>query len=232
MKQRIVLLTVAVLLCVAVGAQDGQTRNFKLMARNPKGKVISKLGLHAFLVGDSTAKRLDRFGNQWFRVSDADTLVVLVNEVMYTFPVEGLDSLNLVFKGNRKFQGIKSADDTLLNIGYGTVSAKDNTYAVSQLGMENVDGYRDLQSYIQGRVAGVTFVGSRLIIRGMNSINSGTDALIVVDNIPYSSFATVNATLNPRDVESISVLKDASASIYGTRGANGVVLITTKSAKK
>jgi TonB-dependent SusC/RagA subfamily outer membrane receptor len=229
--KKIILLAVAALLCATLGAQEPETRNFRLSARNPKGKVISELGLQAVLSGENSPKQLDRFGNMWLRVADSDTLNVLVNGQIYVFPVAGLDSLDLIFKGKRKLQGVKSADDIIFDMGYGSISARNNTYAVSKLNMENIESYTDLKSYMQGRVPGVSFMGGQLIIRGMNSINLNNEALIVVDGISFPSFDAANTSINPRDIESISVLKDASSSIYGSRGANGVVLITTKTGK-
>jgi TonB-dependent SusC/RagA subfamily outer membrane receptor len=226
--KKVFLLAMMAMLCVTVAAQDTDYRNFRLSARNSKGKVVGDLELHAYLAGDSIVKQLDRFGNLWFRVCDTDTLMVLADMKIYSFPVAGLDSLDLIFKGKRKLQGVKSQDDVILDLGYGTVSARNNTYAVSKLNMENIEAYTDLRTYIQGRVPGVSFMGNQLIIRGINSINSKIEALIVVDGTPFPSFESANTSINPRDVESISVLKDASAAIYGSRGANGVVLITTK----
>lgn len=120
--------------------------------------------------------------------------------------------------------------DEEINIGYGTVKRRDNTSAVSTIDTSSIQTYTDLRSYIVGRAAGVSFDNlGRLIIRGVNTINSNPEALVVVDGLPASSFSDVNSWLSPNDVESISVLKDAGASaIYGTRGANGVLLITTK----
>ncbi len=113
--------------------------------------------------------------------------------------------------------------------GYGKVPGRINTTSITQLDMAGSYSYSDLKSYIQGRVPGVRFLGDNLIIRGINSINSSIDALVVVDGVAVSSFADANAMIAPSDVASISVLKDAGATgIYGMRGSNGVVLITTK----
>jgi TonB-dependent SusC/RagA subfamily outer membrane receptor len=226
--KNIFLLSVAVLMCVAVTAQNDTKRDFLLSARTPKGKVIGDLSLHAFLAGTSTVKQLDRSGNQWFRVADTDTLMVFADMRMYSFPLAGLDSLSLIFKGKKKFMGIKASENVILNLGYGTVSAKNNSYAVSHLGMEDIEAYNDLRSYIQGRVAGVSFVNGQLVLRGVNSINSTIEALVIVDGLAFPSFESANTTINPRDIKSIDVLKDTSAAIYGTRGANGVIIITTK----
>lgn len=218
-------------------SQSQELRNLKLVVRNAKGKAMRDIELVAQIKGPGhTAQRLDRFGNRFFRVTDADTLILIVPDNIYEFPLEGLDSLYVVFRNRSKLAGYVprgGRDDELVNVGYGTVSRRDNTSSVGVLDMKNANIYTDLRSYMEGRVAGVTFVRGQLIIRGINSINSSIEALIVVDGVVMSSFDRVNATLSPGDVASISVLKDAgSTSIYGVRGSNGVVLITTKKGGK
>ena len=85
--------------------------------------------------------------------------------------------------------------------------------------------YADMYEYLQGRVPGLQVTpDKRIIIRGIGSINSSNDPLILVDGAEISDLSTIN----PNDVKSVDVLKDASSSIYGVRGANGVILITTK----
>lgn len=92
-------------------------------------------------------------------------------------------------------------------------------------------------SALDGKVAGVQMIEGNnpqseptIIIRGISSINAGTNPLIVLDGMPYNGYYS---DINPADVESISVLKDAaSTALYGARGANGVILITTKQAKR
>ena len=124
-------------------------------------------------------------------------------------------------------------------VGYGQQRKSDITGAISsvkgaelvQLPMQRVD------QALQGRAAGVLVLNTAgapganttIRVRGMNSINGGNNALIVVDGLQG---ANLNA-LNPNDIESMEILKDASATaIYGSRGANGVILITTRSGKK
>ena len=114
-----------------------------------------------------------------------------------------------------------------VNVGYGTTSRKDLTFAVDKVNVDEraVVTYSSIAEYLRGRVAGVIINPNGTIqIRGINSINSPTEALIIVDGAPFDD---INS-LNPNDVQSVEVLKDASAAIYGSRGANGVVLITTK----
>lgn len=119
-------------------------------------------------------------------------------------------------------------EDSEVNIGYGMVKRGDLTTSVSSLDTEkelSVKSYADMYEYLQGRVPGLQVTADkRILIRGINSINLSTDPLILVDGVEITDLSTIN----PNDVKSVDVLKDASSSIYGVRGANGVILITTK----
>lgn len=117
-----------------------------------------------------------------------------------------------------------------VNVGYGYVKRKNLVNSVSKVPMENDQNmsYNDIGEYLMGRVPGLTVMKTgttyRYIIRGLSSINSQTDPLFIVDGVEVMDISY----LNPRDVKSVEVLKDSSASIYGTRGACGVILITTR----
>ena len=117
-----------------------------------------------------------------------------------------------------------------INVGYGSIKRKNLTTSVSKVstGNDEMASYANIGDYLMGRVPGlqVTKNGNQYTytVRGINSINSGTDPIFIVDGQQMFSIDY----LNPRDVESIEVLKDASASIYGAQGACGVILITTK----
>jgi TonB-linked SusC/RagA family outer membrane protein len=125
-------------------------------------------------------------------------------------------------------------------VGYGTQKRKDLTGAISSL---NATAYKDqpvlnASSALQGRVAGVSVANSsgapggavKIRIRGANSINASNDPLYVIDGVALSSIGIQDINVN--DIASMEVLKDASATaIYGSRGANGVIIITTKSGK-
>ena len=147
--------------------------------------------------------------------------------------------------------------DEVVVIGYGTTTVRDATGSVAAVTSDdfNTGAIASAEQLIQGKVAGVQTVqssgapgaGIAIRIRGTNSIRSNNDPLYVVDGVPLSGAAPPEGVdvgfgsstssnplsfLNPNDIESISVLKDASATaIYGSRGANGVVMITTKSGK-
>ena len=136
------------------------------------------------------------------------------------------------------------ADQSKLNevvvIGYGTAKRSDLTGSVGQVNMGDFQQapVRSFDEALAGRVAGVQVTSSEgqpgsgidIIIRGANSLTQDNSPLYVIDGFPTENFD--NNAINPEEIESIDVLKDASASaIYGARGANGVIIITTKRGK-
>lgn len=113
-------------------------------------------------------------------------------------------------------------------IGYGHVSDRDKLNALATLNSNDLDfsQYSNIYDLIKGRFAGVQVVNGEIIIRGINSINSSSAALIIVDGVPVDGSAL--NSIPPVQVKSINVIKDGSSAIYGSRGANGVLLIETK----
>jgi len=133
--------------------------------------------------------------------------------------------------------GNRSMDEVVV-IGYGTQKKKDLTGAVSTIGSKDVGGRQTIQvsEALQGAISGVSVTRSSgapgstgsILIRGITTLGTNSP-LIILDGVPVSNIDNVN----PNDVESVTVLKDAaSAAIYGSRGAAGVVLISTKRAKE
>nr|WP_233173710.1 TonB-dependent receptor [Pedobacter sp. ASV19] len=143
--------------------------------------------------------------------------------------------------------------DAVVVIGYGTTTKRNNTGSVTSITSKDIASQpvSNPIAALQGRVAGLDISGTSgypgagytVRIRGINSINAGTDPLYIVDGVPFVSqtldqFRGANGnnsplnSINPSDIEQIDILKDADATaIYGSRGANGVVLITTKKGK-
>ena len=132
--------------------------------------------------------------------------------------------------------------DAVVAIGYGTAKKRDLTTAISTISTEDMKTrpITDAAGFIQGKVAGVTAQqtsglpgsGMTIRVRGASSIASSNDPLYVVDGVPVGEGSYAIAYLSPSDIESMQILKDASsAAIYGSRAANGVVLITTKGGK-
>ena len=129
-----------------------------------------------------------------------------------------------------------AAADEEINVGYGSVSKDELTYSVNQVEIDEKEAtvYSNIWDYMRGRVPGVNIgpAGAgetpSITVRGISSVNLSIQPLILVDGIETADISM----LNPNDVASVSVLKDASAAIYGTRGANGVIMITTKTAQE
>jgi len=133
-------------------------------------------------------------------------------------------------------------------IGYGVVRKSDATGSVDVVTAKdfNKGAVNSIQDAVNGKLPGVVITSnsgapgntSTIRIRGITSINASSDPLIVIDNVPLSNVpvggtANILTSINPNDIENITVLKDASATaIYGSRGSSGVILITTKRGSK
>ena len=128
-------------------------------------------------------------------------------------------------------------------VGYGTQEKRNVTGAISSVDEEAIRGLPVASSVeaIQGQVSGVDIVSSggrpgqnpQILIRGRRSISASNDPLYVIDGIPQTSATSAIFDINPQDITSMEILKDAAATaIYGSRGANGVIIITTKRGTK
>jgi iron complex outermembrane receptor protein len=183
------------------------------------------------------------------------------NTTSLTFSYLGYNKLTVPLTGtsvNVSMESSSTALNEVVVIGYGTQRVKDATGSVASIGTKdfNKGVIATPDQLLQGRIAGVQVTPSSgepgaaatINIRGASSIRAGSSPLYVVDGVPLDNGGTANnfdsgagtstarnplAFINPSDIENISVLKDASASaIYGSRGANGVVLITTRKGRK
>lgn len=117
-----------------------------------------------------------------------------------------------------------------INVGYGSTSKRNLTTSVGEVSedkLKNARNYATIFDMIRGEVPGVVVSGNTITIRGLSSLNLSNEPLYVVNGSPVGSISDIS----PNDVKSISVLKGSSAAIYGSRGANGVILILLKSAK-
>lgn len=144
-----------------------------------------------------------------------------------------LDVLDIVLKSTDQ-----SLDEVVV-VGYGTQKRSDVTGAVASVPKSRLSQLpvTNIFHAIEGSVAGVNVTqtssvpgsSASVLIRGQNTITAGTGPFIVVDGVPFSKTGSVTNDINPNDIASIEILKDASATaIYGVNGANGVILITTK----
>lgn len=173
----------------------------------------------------------------YFTLKVTPNEVLVVSMISYEpreVPVQGRRTLVVeLFDSNEQIEEV-------VVIGYGEQSARDVTGAITSVDVAAIEQMptTDVNEALQGRMAGVVISSNdgqpgeemNLVIRGANSVTQDNSPLYVVDGFPTEDFSMMD--LNPNDIKSISILKDASAgAIYGSRGANGVVIIETKSGR-
>lgn len=136
--------------------------------------------------------------------------------------------INVVLSGDYSGNGMlnKPAEEETINIGYGEVKKKDLTTTVNKIDAtdKKFAGYNNIYDMIRGQCPGVSVDGNKIVIRGVATIMGSTDPLFILDGIEV---ATID-NIPPQEVKSIEVLKGSSAAIYGSRGANGVILINLR----
>ena len=210
-------------------------------------------GVSVTIEGTTTGVQTDFDGNYTINAKEGDVLVY--NYLGYKTEQRTVGSESVI---NVTMTQDSTELDEIVVIGYGSTTVKDATGSVTSVtsGDFNKGVISSPEQLIQGKTAGVQIsntsgapgAGVNIRIRGSNSVRSNNNPLFVVDGVPLSGGATTAGAnviglggnpaknplnfLNPNDIESISILKDASATaIYGSRGANGVVIVTTKSGK-
>ncbi|MBO5499730.1 MAG: TonB-dependent receptor [Bacteroidales bacterium] len=229
-------LTMVVLLLMSISV-FAQQHSVKGTVVDQNGQPI--IGMTVMEQGTQNGTTTDIDGNYQITVSSGGA-VLEFTALGYKTVVEQV--------ANRSVIDVESAEeamvlDAVVAIGYGSVRKKDLTTAVSTVSTEDVKlrPVTEASGFIQGKVAGVTVQqtsgqpgsGMTIRVRGASSIASSNDPLYVVDGVPVGTGSYAIAYLSPQDIESMQILKDASsAAIYGSRAANGVVLITTKQGKK
>jgi len=184
-------------------------------------------------------------------VTDQDgnfQLEIPENAETLQFTFVGMKSQEVAVSGKTTVNVVMEVDaiglEEVVAVGYGNQQKKDITGAVSSVKSEdfNKGVISSPEQLLQGKISGVNITsssgapgaGQRIIIRGQGSLRQGTGPLFVIDGFPVGLAGTGSESsplnfINPEDIESMDVLKDASATaIYGARGANGVILITTK----
>lgn len=201
------------------------------------GRVINEAGqpvANASVVVQSTSQGVttNENGNYTLSIAPNGTLVIsYVGLGTQEINVKNRTTINITLTAS-----IATNLDQVVVVGYGTQKRRDVTGSVSSVGETALREVpvANLQGALQGRAAGLEIQsvgttpgsGAQIRIRGTRSISGSNDPLLVLDGIPYDG--NLN-DINPDDVASVDVLKDASATaIYGSRGANGVIIVTTK----
>lgn len=192
-------------------------------------------GVSVIIEGTSLGTTTDMDGNFSLNVPDVSTALV--------FSFVGMEAQVIAFTGqtiiNVALENSSQLLDEIVVIGYGTTTKQSFTGSVKTIKAEQLEAksVSNISQALAGEVSGVQVINtsgqpgttSTIRIRGFGSVNGNRSPLYVVDGVPFSG--SINS-INPADIETTTVLKDATATaIYGARGANGVILITTKKGK-
>ncbi len=192
-------------------------------------------GATVFIKGTAKGAITDMDGNYSLEVPAGSEVIV--------FSFIGMKTEEINIAGRSKIDIVLSLDvigiEEVVAVGYGTMKRSDITGSVGSMGTEKIIESRNTRPIgaLQGKVAGVDIIrtsnkpggGFKVNVRGINTFRSNSNPLYVVDGITVDHIDDIN----PEDIEKIDVLKDASsAAIYGSRGANGVVIVTTKNGKE
>ncbi|MBQ2169406.1 MAG: SusC/RagA family TonB-linked outer membrane protein, partial [Prevotella sp.] len=205
---------------------------------NVSGKVVDAtgepvIGASVVVKGTTTGAVTDIDGN--FSIPNvprnANLEISYIGFKTQSVSVSGKNAINVTLQEDRQM-----LDDVVV-VGYGVQKKSDVTGAMASVSTEELNArpVNNALEALQGKAAGVDITTNErpgslgsIRIRGERSLTAGNAPLYVVDGVPLMSASAIE-TLNPRDIETIDILKDASATaIYGSRGANGVVLVTTK----
>jgi TonB-dependent SusC/RagA subfamily outer membrane receptor len=148
----------------------------------------------------------------------------LMNEVINGRTVINFKLINVIPQEETVKQ--ENPDNEVVNIGYGYARRKDLATNVGSIDAQNSKyaSYQNVYEIIKAEIPGVQVIGKKIIIRGVGTINASSDPLVLVDGIEMP-LDTLDG-INPRLVKSIYILKGPDAAIYGSKGANGVILIT------
>ena len=189
---------------------------------------IALIGVTVQIKSTNQKVYTDSLGHFWAMCNNKDKLKVLADG-FYTQYVKLTDKIKFVAVNLNIKRDSKTGK--IYNDGYSYVSDVDRLNAISSLDKNETDfsKYRDIYDLIKGRFSGVRIVDGEVIVRGNNTFGPLTTnaALIIVNGIPVNE--TALSIIPPEDVKSIDIIKDGGAAIYGSRGANGVVVIQTRS---
>jgi len=233
-----------VLVCMAMPAFVwGQAATLSGIITDPLGQTLP--GVTVLLDGTGQGTISDIDGSYTLAFDNAGTYTISYTYIGF---IKMTQTITLTSGQNMK-KDLQLEEDALLLetavvVGYGTVKSKDLTGAITNIGVKDFQtgAVTTPEQLIVGKVSGVQITsnsgmpgsGSRIRIRGGTSLNASNDPLIVIDGVPIdnngiSGSGNALSLINPDDIENITILKDASAAaIYGSRAANGVIIVTTK----
>ena len=246
-KHSIFLFLLSAMLLFSINLQSQNTKTITGKVTDEKGEGI--IGANVIVKGTGTGTITDV--NGMFSLQVPNNAILVISYLGYDTKeilVGDKNSYNVQLSESSKYL------EEVVVVGYGTVNKRSFTGSVASVKSEELTSLKTLSpsAGLQGRAAGVNVttssgllgVPTKINIRGINSINAGTSPLWIIDGVPMYSGDGLEASsrtvsqdpmslINPNDIESMEVLKDAAATaIYGSRGSTGVIIITTKAGKK
>ncbi len=241
-----VLFILALILTIQANAYNNSGASFTnyekaILYKRITGRVVNELGQPVqdavvSINGSNIATTTSSDGSFSIEANEGDELIIShISYVTQTIRVSASSNITITILQNN------NSLDQVVVTGYTEYTRQKSPIASTQVNAADINKVpmSSLEQILQGRVPGMSVISSSgqpgqaaaVVIRGVGSINGTTSPLYVMDGVPVES--GYFQTINPEDIESVTVLKDASAkALYGSRGSNGVVVITTKKGKK
>ena len=221
MKKLIFSIMISIFACVAVFAQKQKAVPFNGVVADLLGQPLK--GARVWVVSPdyyTTTDKKGKFGLT--NVQPTDTLHIKYKKQLYLIPVDTMKSVRVRLGDELKFD--VQQDEELVNTGFGFVKRRESCNSSTGISGEVLvrTGRTDVLEALQGLVPGLSITNGKAIIRGIATINGSPDPLFLVDGVEVESLSFVNVYV----VDRVEVLKDAN--MYGVKGANGAILVTTK----
>jgi len=227
MKTRIIFCLILAMISFNISSGQKTGKKIKITGHVVDGTLAPVVNAMVLVDGEKTGMVTDQRGHFRLKVKPGSSkigILTTTNGVLEE-PIDGRTTYNFTFEGSVPVQANSKVDpgDETIDIGYGKVRKKSMTGSVSKIDGTNPKyaSYRSIYDMIRGEVPGVQVTGTTIKIQGASSLMLSTEPLFVVDGMVVSSIGDIQ----PYTVKSIQILKGSSAAIYGSRGANGVILI-------
>jgi TonB-dependent SusC/RagA subfamily outer membrane receptor len=226
MRTKIIFLIIMAMVSLNIASAQKSGKKMKISGHVVDGTLTPVANAIVMIDGEKSNVMTDQKGHFKIKVKPGNTKVgifTMTNGILEE-PLDGRKTINFKFEGSVPVQIVETDPlDEAVDIGYGSVKKRSMTGTVNRIDGTNPKyaSYRNIYDMIRGEVAGVQVMGNSIRIQGVGSLTLSTEPLYVVDGNVVGSISDIQ----PFNVKSIEILKGSSASIYGSRGANGVILI-------
>ena len=226
MRTKIIFLIIMAMVSLNIASGQKSGKKMKISGHVVDGTLTPVPNAIVMIDGEKTNVLTDQKGIFRIKVKPDNNKIgifTMTNGILEE-PLDGRKTINFKFEGTVPLQVMETDPlDEAVDIGYGSVKKRSMTGTVNKIDGTNPKyaSYRNIYDMIRGEVAGVQVMGNSIRIQGVGSLTLSTEPLYVVDGNVVNSISDIQ----PYNVKSIEILKGSSASIYGSRGANGVILI-------